>query len=422
MVEPSQEISGKVTPSPSKFYTQYATVIALLADGKSVLESPLIVDDTRDLAKAIENMGVTTKRSKKSWAIWGEGTTLYPKDQALDAKKSIMSLSLLASVSALASRIMVVNGKEQVRSCPVPSLIKGLQKLGVDIISSNNDERPPLIIFQSRVKGGEISLEADSDPRFLPAILLLAPLAEEEVKINLNSNLEGRFLDDSLELLEKSGVETSFKNSSLEFLQSEFEPLEITPPSDLMSTIPYIVGAILTEGEINISIQDEVKNKDELLGFLNSAGIETQESEKSIKIPESQVPHASEISLEEFPELLPFFAVLACKAEGKTRLINAGKAREMKSDRINAIAEGLSRMGAKITEEENGIEVEGPTSFEGTKVDGRDDDAIVASLGIAGLLADGKTIIKNRAESLRQSYPQFVTVFKDLGANMGYEA
>lgn len=421
VVENADEVGGETTPFPSKFHTQFGTAIALLAEGKSVIKNPLVVDDTRDLAKAVEDMGGTTKRGEENWSIWGEGHSIHPSGQVVDAKKSLNTLSLLSALSSLSSRIMVVTGKKQLRSRPVSPLLNFLKKIGIDIHSTNRNGTPPLIVFESEIEGGKISLkEEGADPRFLPALLLLTPLAKEKVKILYDSNLEGRFLDYSLDLLEKSGIKTTSKNGELEIQQGEFKPLKITPPPDMMSTIPYVVGSILTECEINISKTKEAINLEEFFQILEKVGIKTEKTKSKIKIPKSQKPKASKIDIQKFPELLPFITVLACKAEGETEIINGGKAREMKSDRINATVKGLNRLGAKITEHENGLTIEGPSKLKGGKVDGRGDNAIVASLGAAGLIAEGRTIVKNRAEALRQTYPQFVTVFKNLGANMGY--
>ncbi len=423
IVEKVEKISGDVSPSPSKFHTQLASAIGLLADGKSVIENPLVVDDTRDLAKAIEDMGGTTKRSEESWSIWGNGPSITPEGQVVDAKKSLTNLSFLAGISTLTSRIMVVTGKKQIRNCPVPSLLKFLKKIGIDIHSSNRNETPPLIVFESQINGGEITLEEDDlDSRFLPALLLLSPLAEKEVKIKYNSKLEGRFLDNSLTLLEKSGIKTNSDDRLLTIKQGEFKPIEVTPPLDMISTIPYVAGAILTESKITITKTSEAINFEEFVDILKRIGIKTEEKEDSLKIPNSQNPKPSTVDLHDFPELLPFLAVLACKANGKTKIINASKARQMKSDRIKATVEGLNKLGADVIENEDGITIEGPCKLKGTTVDGREDNAIVASLGMAGLIAEGKTVIKNRAEALRQTYPQFVTVFKDLGANMSYKS
>ncbi len=420
IIESSEEVSGKVEPSPSKFYTQFASVISLLTDGKNVINSPLLVDDTRELVKAIETMGGTSKRSKKKWSIWGTGKFPKPSGQYVDSRKSLMSMSLLTSLSALASRIMVVTGNKQVRSRYVPSLIDSLGKIGVDVHSTKSDETPPLVIFESNLEGGKFNLDKDMDPRFLPAFLLLTPYPEEGVELELDPVFDNFITDMALDLMEKSGIGFEKEEDVLKIENSDYETFEVTPPLDLFSTLPYVIGAVITGSELEISKLDKSVNFEDFVSLLDRVGIDFEKEENSMRILENQELEDGEYSLSDFPQVLPFLAVLGCFSKGKTRIRDAERARNMKSDRISAMCMGLEKMGCSVEEKEDGLVIDGSAELEGVEVDGQKDDAIVAALGTAAIIAEGKTVVKNRAETLRESYPHFVSTFKDLGAEIGY--
>jgi|GEM_PF-597409 len=420
VIEPSQKITGKVTPSPSKLHTQFAIGMGLLADGKTTLNSPLDVDDTRDLIKAVEVLGATTKRGNKNWSIWGNGEHLKPTGQVLDGKKSIVNLSLLASVSALASRLMVITGENQVRRVPVSHLIDSLQQMGVDIHSTKDDETPPLVVFESDLRGGEVFVDGDTDPKFLPALLLLAPLVEEKVELSFDEKFKGHFLDAPLELLKSSGIDISGSGEKLKVSQGSPDPIQVTPPLDILSIFPYVTGSIITQSELEIGITDRTINVDIFTDLIDKIGVEFERGEEFIKISGGGDLSAGSIDLGDHPELLPFFALIACFAAGETRLENAERARRMKSDRIAATVEGFKKMGVEVSEHDDGVTIKGPAELEGGKINGRWDDVIVAAFGVAGLQAKGVTVVKNRAEALSQSYPHFVSDFKDLGAKMRY--
>lgn len=112
---------------------------------------------------------------------------------------------------------------------------------------------------------------------------------------------------------------------------------------------------------------------------------------------------------------LPLFAVVATQAEGRSVLRDAAELRLKECDRIAAMVDGLGRMGARITERPDGFEVEGPTRLQGATVDGRGDHRIVMALTIAGLVADGETIVTD-GDRPADSYPGFVTAIRALGA------
>lgn len=422
VVEKTQGVSGKIEPSPSKFYTQFATVAAFLSEGKSVIKSPLRVGDTRVLARAIKDMGATVKRTEKKWTIWGLEGSQNPSGHVFDAKNSPMCLSLMTSLATFSPYIMIVTADEQLRQTPAPSLIKALSQLGVEIHSTKQDYAPPLVIFESNLKGGKIDFGRDMDPFYLPAALLLMPYAEKKVELVLTPNLKGRFLDASVELMEKGKTEVSVTQRRLRVPSGGFKPLRVTPPLDMFSTIPYVTAAILTDSKLRISKISHAENVSEFVEVLEKMGVELDQTSRSIKISSTQELNPRKIDLEGYSELLPFFAVMSTTASGTTRFVNASKARMTKSDRIKATVEGLKKMGVKVTEQEDGLTIEGPTTLKGSTVDGHNDDVIVAALGVAGLNAEDTTIIRNKAEALRGSYPKFVTEFQDLGADMGYES
>jgi 3-phosphoshikimate 1-carboxyvinyltransferase len=149
-------------------------------------------------------------------------------------------------------------------------------------------------------------------------------------------------------------------------------------------------------------------------------GIKLQSSRKGFLVSGPQRPRAASLDISDVPELLPIVAVLACKAKGKTIIKGAGEARNMKSDRILAMARELRHMHAKVVEKRDGLLITAPAEFKGGEVNGHDDHAVVASLVVAGLLADGELRIKNRAEAVQTTYSRFVSIFQGLGADIGY--
>lgn len=421
-IKKSKKVSGKITPSPSKFYTQFATAASLLAEGKSVLKSPLLVDDTRCMIKAIENLGATTKRNKNSWTIWGNSAGINPTGQIIDAKKSMMSLSLLTSLAALTPRVMVVTGSNQVRSRPIPSLLKSLQKLGVDVHSTKSDDSPPLVIYESKIEGGKISFDEKIEPNFLPAFMLISPFTENQVEIKFKPELKVSTTSTAAKIMKKAGIEVTTTERRLRVNPGTYNSIETEVPLDIFSTLPYVLGAVLTDSELRISEISDARNVNEFKSLLEKMGVEVEKTTRSFWIRPQQEIKSRRYSLENFPEVIPFAAVLACKGDGKTKIINAERARNLNSDRISATAEGLRRMGANVEENEDGLTIESPANLNGTKVNGYEDDAIVAALAVAGLIAEGKTTVENRAETLRESYPHFVSKFQNLGSQMGYKS
>jgi 3-phosphoshikimate 1-carboxyvinyltransferase len=116
------------------------------------------------------------------------------------------------------------------------------------------------------------------------------------------------------------------------------------------------------------------------------------------------------------PDTLPALSVVACAAEGETRISNVAQARIKETDRIAVMREELSKMGADITEQKDGLIIRG-RRLHGVLVDGHNDHRVVMALAIAGMAAEGDTIIEG-AEAAAVTYPGFADDFRRLGAKI----
>ena len=110
---------------------------------------------------------------------------------------------------------------------------------------------------------------------------------------------------------------------------------------------------------------------------------------------------------------IPILAVLATQADGVTRIRDAKELRVKESDRIRAICENLTKMGAQVEEFEDGLDVTGPTALKGAEVASFGDHRIAMAFAVAGLATEGETVIKN-AEAASVSFPEFYDILDRL--------
>jgi len=118
----------------------------------------------------------------------------------------------------------------------------------------------------------------------------------------------------------------------------------------------------------------------------------------------------------EVPQLvdeLPILSIAGALANGKTIVRQAEELRVKETDRIAAIAHNLRAMGAHVAELSDGLEVYGPAPLHGARVASFGDHRIAMAFAIAGLFADGETIVQD-AECIRESYPGFEGVLEEF--------
>jgi 3-phosphoshikimate 1-carboxyvinyltransferase len=117
----------------------------------------------------------------------------------------------------------------------------------------------------------------------------------------------------------------------------------------------------------------------------------------------------------------PAFMVAALAAEGRTVVRDAQELRVKETDRLAVMTAELRKLGAQITETEDGFIIDGPQRLEGAQVDGHDDHRVAMSLTVAGLVADEQTIVDD-AKCAGDSFPGFAETLMRLGGQLIEEA
>ena len=110
---------------------------------------------------------------------------------------------------------------------------------------------------------------------------------------------------------------------------------------------------------------------------------------------------------------VPVLAVAACVAEGRTRITDAAELRVKESDRIRSIATELAKLGARVTERPDGLDIEGGARLHGARVRSGGDHRMAMALIVAGLVADGETVVED-TECIGTSYPGFLETVNTL--------
>ncbi|MCX7671384.1 MAG: 3-phosphoshikimate 1-carboxyvinyltransferase, partial [Anaerolineae bacterium] len=111
----------------------------------------------------------------------------------------------------------------------------------------------------------------------------------------------------------------------------------------------------------------------------------------------------------------PIFAVAATQAAGTTIIRDAAELRVKESDRIATACTELRKMAADVEERADGMIIRGPTPLRGAVVDSHHDHRLAMALAVAGLIADGTTVIHD-AGVIADSFPNFVETMQALGA------
>ncbi|MGO3727562.1 MAG: 3-phosphoshikimate 1-carboxyvinyltransferase, partial [Enterococcus viikkiensis] len=193
---------------------------------------------------------------------------------------------------------------------------------------------------------------------------------------------------------------------------------EVSVPGDISSAAFYLVAAsILPESQLLLKQVGVNPTRTGILDVLLEMGAEieqtnvdaqNQAADLAVKTANLQ---ACEIGGEIIPRLideLPILALAATQAKGTTIIRDAQELKVKETNRIDATAQELNKLGAKIEATDDGLIIHGPTPLHGGAVDSHGDHRIGMMLQIAALLTD-EVVELNNPEAINISYPNFFT-------------
>ena len=393
IITPVDEVKGEVKAPPSKSYTHRAYFLALLADEPSRVINPLFSDDTDASLEAIKKFGASV-----------EGGRITPPSEIrgaqIDARESGTTARFSLGVAAISEERSVIDGRGRLRERPFGPLVNALKSLGAEV----SGERIPISV-KGGVKGRSVRVDASLSSQFVSSLLLLGSRVGLEVEI-LNP-VSRPYIEMTLRTMKAFGVD--FEQDGNRFIIAPgVRGTAFEVPGDYSSASFFLAAGALY-GRVRVWGLDpgDVQADRAIISVLEEFGAEVKVGRNYVEA-ERDVLKAVKIDCSDFPDLFPIIAVLAAYSDGKS-LIRARQLRLKESDRIRAMAVNLSRMGVKVRELPDGLEITGGRP-RGVKIEGFNDHRIVMAMAIAALGAEGESEILD-TKSVSKSYPSF---FDDL--------
>jgi 3-phosphoshikimate 1-carboxyvinyltransferase len=413
-------LSGIIAIPPSKSHTIRALLIATLADGKSIICNPLLKGDGASALNAAQGLGATVNIIDNGVEISGVGADFNRGSDSLDLGNSGTGTNLFASAAALGNRPRRFDGDNSLRSRPFKPVLDALVGLGATY-SLENESRDLPFLITGPLRGGITSVNGITS-QFLSSILLSAPLIKNgNTTCNVYNLHEHPYVELTLWWLKRQGIKVDYKSDYSQFIipgDQHYKSFEISIPADFSSAAFAAVGAALTGERLVLTGLDftDPQGDKGIFDVLQKMGVQLKIDVNRVTVSQAASLNGRVIDLNAMPDALPALSVLACAAKGETRFINVQQARIKETDRIAVMCEELSKMGAFIEERPDGLIIK-KSKLSGAVVNGHDDHRIVMALALAGMIADGETVIE-AAEAADVTYPSFVNDFTKIGANI----
>jgi len=422
-IHPSNaNLHGELKVPGDKSISHRAVMLGSIADGKTTVSGFLPGEDCISTIQCFRALGVKIEQQNDQVTIYGKGLDgLKEPETVLNVGNSGTTNRLLLGLLSGRPFHAILLGDESIAKRPMDRVAIPLRKMGAHIDGRENGKYPPIAVRGGNLKG--IDYESPVASAQVKSAILLAGLQAE----GTTSVTEPSVSRDHTERMLKSfgvNVRRNGTTVSIEGKQT-LKATHINVPADISSAAFFIVAALITKNS-SIILKDVGINptRSGILDALIAMGANIQIKNKrmfndepvaDLHVSSSELKNI-EIKGDIIPRLIdeiPILALAATQAEGTMAIKNAEELKVKETNRIDAVATQLNRLGANIEPTDDGMIIHGKSNLKGGAVDSLGDHRIGMMLAVASLVCENETTLENES-CINISYPNFFEDFQKL--------
>lgn len=424
-------LSGSFRPPGDKSVSHRVLILSALARGDSLLSGLNDGQDCAGTRRVMTQLGAEFVDGPDGVRVRGVGGAPRPPSEVLDAGNSGTTLRLLMGVAASTPGLYLFTGDASLCGRPMDRVARPLAAMGADIWLRQERFAPLAIRGRALVP---VRYELPVASAQVKSALLLAGCRTAGSTVVVETVATRDHTERALRrfgaLVIRSGSEVSIEGPQA------LDGTTIRVPGDLSAALFLLTAAVLVDGSdvtargvgvnptrragLDIlmrmgarvecrSLEEGGAADDEPLADITAGGSELV----GVEIGGSEAAQAI--------DELPILAVAAACATGVTRIRDAAELRVKESDRISALAAGLARLGVRVEEKPDGLDIVGGGPgfrFAGGAVDTRGDHRIAMAFRVAGLRATGPVVLDDLT-SAGVSDPGFAAALAALERGTG---
>jgi len=411
-------IHGEITPPPDKSISHRAFMLGALANGTTTVRNSLNSEDIKSTRSALTALGVDIQKDGDIYRVLG--LQIKEPIQVIDAGNSGTTARLICGILAGLDGIITLTGDSSLVQRPMARVIKPLELMGARFMARKGGYLP-LSIKGGNLRGIFHPMEISS-AQVKSALLLAGLKADGQTTVNEPSASR----DHTERMLGYFGATLNLSQKSVTINGGQkLEARDIIVPGDPSSAAFPIVWAAAVPGS-EIIVHDVCLNttRTGFLAVLERMGAHIErvnvqdragEPVGDIIVRGSEL-QGTTIAGDEIPSLIdeiPILVVAAALASGTTVITDAKELRVKETDRITALVQGLSRLGAQVEELDDGLIIKGQAQLSAGNISTFSDHRIAMSFFILSM-ASGIDIHLDNLECVNISYPTFFTDMEKL--------
>lgn len=423
-LQPIAHIEGTINLPGSKSVSNRALLLAALAKGKTRLTNLLDSDDIRHMLNALKALGVQYQLSNNNTVcdiegLGGQFKTNSPLELFLGNAGTAMRP--LAAALSLGSHDIVLTGEPRMKERPIGHLVDALRQGGASIDYLEQTDYPP-IRLRGGFKGGNVAVDGSVSSQFLTALLMTAPLAEQDTTITIKGELVSKpYIDITLALINTFGGKIENQNYQ-QFVvkggQQYQSPEKYLVEGDASSASYFLAAAAIKGGTVRVtgigknSLQGDIH----FASVLEKMGAKIRWGDDYIECERGSLK-GIDMDMNTIPDAAMTIATTALFAKGDTVIRNIYNWRVKETDRLAAMATELQKVGAIVEEGHDYLKVTPPQQLTTANIKTYNDHRIAMCFSLVALSDTPITILDPGCTA--KTFPDYFDKLETLSQRHG---
>ena len=419
-LSPISKIAGDIELPGSKSLTNRALLLSALASGDTQLQNLLRSDDSERMLEALQQLGVHLEISGTECQVTGNaGLFGAPTNNKFFLGNAGTAIRPLTAILSLIPGQFEIDGDEYMRERPIAHLGDALTTLGATIDYQGKSGCPPLTLKGGNISGGSVSVPGDISSQFLTALLMALPLTDQDSEITIiGEQVSKPYLDITLGIMQQFGVAASHSNYQTFHIpgrQQYQSPQQFLIEGDASSASYFFGAAAISGGTVKVHGigKHSVQGDYQFLDTIKLMGAQVDARENWVEVTGNGL-RGVDVDLNHIPDAAMTVAAMALFADGPTTIRNIYNWRVKETDRMHAMSEGLTRLGARVETTNDSITIEPPETLTAAVIDTYGDHRVAMSFSLAAL-GDVSVTIQD-PDCTRKTFPDYFSVFKSISS------
>lgn len=390
-------VGGGVALPGSKSLTNRAMLLAALCDAPVTLTGALTSNDTEIMAEALRRLGFNVEEDEEAHRIRveGRGGDVLATDADLFVGLAGTAARFITALCASAKRgTFKLDGVPQMRKRPMKGLIDVLRSLGADIRCTQEEGFFPFEVRAAGLRGGPVAIDARESSQMLSALLMVAPLASEDIVATPVGGVRKPFVRMTLLQMAQFGVGSSDRldiGDSIRVKKGSYHsPGEYAVEPDATAASYFAALPLVTGGSLHIdglkAAGDSLQGDIRFLDVLAECGANVTPGADGISVSFAPFRQRRGVNhdFSEFSDTFLTLAAIAPLLKGTTVIRGIAHTRKQETDRVSAMAKELSRLGQEVIETDDSLEIRPKPLRQGVTVETHGDHRFAMSFAILG--------------------------------------